>query len=180
MTNLHQIFAERAAWEFLESRGANFELAVINPTYVFGPIQRNLSSLEAMNTSNHRIRDMMQGKMKQSLKPTAPVFTFVDVCDVADAHLRAITEPQAGGNRFYLVGGHFSNKRIADIVRRRFPELASRLPTGDDAQVVDDLPEDVYGFDNTRSKELLQIKYKSLEESVVATVQSILHLFPDI
>lgn len=56
-----------------------------------------------MNTSNHRIRDMVLGNMRAGLAPTAPVFTWVDVRDVALAHLRAIQRPEAGGNRFYLV-----------------------------------------------------------------------------
>lgn len=129
-----------------------------------------------MNTSNHRIRDMLQGKMKKGLEPTAPVFTWVDARDVAQAHLRALTVPEAGGFRFYVVGGHFSNKHIADIIRDKFPSLADRLP----ADAVDDLPSDVYGFNNTRSREVLGLEYSSLEKSVVDTVNSILDIFPDL
>ncbi len=139
-----QVLAEKAAWAFVENEKPNFDLAVINCTFVFGPIQRRLASLGAMNTSNHRIRDMIQGKMKDGIKPTTPVFTWVDVRDVALAHLRAMTVPKAGGNRFYVVGGHFSNKRLADIIREKFPSLADRLP----ADAANDLPDDVYGFNN--------------------------------
>lgn len=113
---------------------------------------------------------MVQGKMRAALPPTSPVFTFVDVRDVALAHVRALTLPQAGGKRFYVVGGYFSNKRLADIVRRVRPELAGVLPPED---AVDDLPEDVYGFDNSRSREVLGIEYTDLETSVGDTVQSI-------
>ncbi|KAI0975938.1 hypothetical protein F4678DRAFT_469708 [Xylaria arbuscula] len=159
-----KVLAEKAAWAFVENEKPNFDLAVINCTFVFGPIQRKLASLEAMNTSNHRIRDMIQGKMKDGLVPTAPVFTWVDVRDVALAHLRAMTVPKAGGNRFYVVGGHFSNKQIADIIREKFPSLADRLP----ADAVNDLPDDVYGFNNGKSRELLGIEYTSLEKSIPA------------
>ncbi|KAI0394533.1 hypothetical protein F5Y17DRAFT_466256 [Xylariaceae sp. FL0594] len=162
-----KVLAEKTAWDYVHTRGTKFDLVVINPTYVFGPIQGSLPSLEAMNTSNHRIRDMMQGKMKDALEPTAPVFTFVDVRDVAVAHLRALELALAGNHRFYVVAGHFSNKRIADIIRRRFPQFADRLPAVDDPSVVDDLPEDVYRFDNTKSKEILGMEYKGLEESVI-------------
>ncbi|KAI1372450.1 ketoreductase [Hypoxylon crocopeplum] len=167
--------SEKAAWAFMESERPNFDLAVINGTFTFGPVQRNLPSLEAMNTSNHRIRDMIQGKMKEGLPPTAPVFTFIDVRDVALAHLRAMTVPEAGGNRFYIVGGHFSNKRIADIIRNAHPELADKLPPED---AKDDIPADVYRFDNSKSRKMLGMEYTSLEESIKDTVQSILHLFP--
>ncbi|RYP20766.1 hypothetical protein DL765_002599 [Monosporascus sp. GIB2] len=168
-----KVLAERAAWAFIEKERPNFDLVTINNTYTFGPVQRNLPSLDALNTSNHRIRDMVQGKMKDALAPTAPVFTFVDVRDVALAHARALAVPQAGGNRFYVIGGHFSNKRIADIIRKKFPQLTANLPP---AESDDDLPGDVYGFDNTKSREVLGLKYRGLEDSVVDTVDSILKL----
>ncbi|KAI1272480.1 hypothetical protein F5Y07DRAFT_391939 [Xylaria sp. FL0933] len=164
-----KVLAEKAAWAFVESEKPGFDLAVINCTYVFGPIQRKLPSLEAMNTSNHRIRDMVQGKMKDGIKPTAPVFTWVDVRDVALAHLRAMTVPEAGGNRFYVVGGHFANSQIADIIREHFPSLADRLP----ADTVSDLPDDVYKFNNGKSRELLGIEYTSLEKSAILPRQVI-------
>jgi len=124
-----------------------------------------------MNTSNHRIRDMVLGRMKEGLEPTAPVFTFVDVRDVALAHVRCLTVPEAGGKRFYIVGAHFSNKQIADTIRKGFPDVAKEaLP----AESVDDMPPDVYQFDNGRSRRLLGLNYISLEKSVLDTVKSIL------
>ena len=149
----------------------NFELTVINNTYTFGPIQRGLPSLEVMNASNHFIRDMVQGKMRDALASTAPVFTFVDVRDVALAHSRALMAPEAGGKRIYVVAGHYSTKRIADIIRERYPHLTPILPPVD-AQ--DDLPDDVYGFDNRRSRDVLGLEYRGLEESVADTAASIL------
>ncbi|OTB15194.1 hypothetical protein K445DRAFT_301204 [Daldinia sp. EC12] len=169
--------SEKAAWAFMEKEKPNFDLVVINCTYTFGPVQRSLPSLEVMNASNHRIRDMLQGKMKEELPSTAPVFTFVDVRDVARAHLKAITVPEAGGNRFYIVGGHFSNKRIVDSIRKSYPKFGERLPPED---APDDFPADVYGFNNGKSVKLLGLDYNSLEESVKDTVQSILDLRLDL
>lgn len=168
-----QVFSEKAAWSFVETESPGFDLAVINPTYNFGPLQRALPSLDAMNTSNHRIRDMVLGRMRERIEPTAPVFTWVDVRDVARAHVRAMTLPAAGANRFYLVGGHFSNKRIADIIRAHFPQLAGLLPPAD---TPDDFPDDVYQFNNSKSREVLGLEYTKLEQSVVDTVHSILEL----
>lgn len=110
--------------------------------------------------------------MREGLEPTAPVFTWVDVRDVALAHVRALMRPEAGGKRFYVVGGYFSNKRLADVIRQRHPELVGKLPPEEVAR--DDFPEDVYGFDNSRSREVLGIEYRGLEESVDDTVVSIL------
>ncbi|KAI0476362.1 ketoreductase [Xylariaceae sp. FL0804] len=174
-----KLFAEKAAWAFIEDEKPPFDLATINCTYVFGPVQRGLPGLDAMNASNHRIRDMVLGRMRDGLAPTAPVFTWVDVRDVAAAHLAAMTVPRAGGQRFYVVGGHFSNKRIADAIRAKFPRLAAeRLPPDTADTAGDDLPPDVYGFDNRRSREVLGLRYTGLEQSVVDTVQSILDMAP--
>lgn len=168
-----KVFSERAAWDFVASRSPNFDLATINCTYTFGPVQRRLPSLAAMNTSNHRIRDLVLGKFRaEGPPPTAPVFTFVDVRDVALAHVRALLVPSAGGKRFYVVGGHFSNKRIVDAVREGFPELGTVLP--EERKVVDDFPDDVYQFDNRRSREVLGLEYTGLQRSICDTVQSIL------
>jgi nucleoside-diphosphate-sugar epimerase len=117
---------------------------------------------------------MVQGKMKDGLQGTGPVFTFVDVRDVAHAHVVAMDLPGAGGHRFYLVAEHFSNNVLADIIREAFPDLADRLPPED--ACVDDMPEKVYGFDNSKSRDFLGIQYKTLEESVNDTVESILEL----
>ncbi|KAK2609385.1 hypothetical protein N8I77_002882 [Diaporthe amygdali] len=163
--------AEKAAWEFVAKEKPPFDLATICNTYTFGPVQRQLPSLDAMNTSNLRIRDLVLGRMRDGLEPTFPVFTWVDVRDVALAHVRAVMRPAAGGQRFYIVGGYFSNKRLAEIIRQSHPELAGRLPS---EGAEDDFPSDVYGFDNSRSREVLGLEYRTLENSVKDTVESIL------
>jgi len=160
----------------METEKPQFDLAVINNTYTFGPVQRLLPDLDAMNTSNHRIRDLVLGRMRERLAPTYPVFTFVDVRDVALAHVRAMTVPEAGGHRFYTVSGHFSNKRLADIIRDAFPNLEDELPSRD---VPDDFPQDVYQFDNSKSREVLGVEYRGLSQSVVDTVASILRFRTD-
>lgn len=179
-----QVLAEKAAWAFVAEQKPAFDLATINNTYTFGPVQRQLPGLDAMNASNLRIRDLVLGRMRARLEPTHPVFTWVDVRDVALAHVRAMTAPLGDGGgggdgvhhhhhqgRFYVVAGHFSNKQLADAIRRSHPELMDRLPP-EDAE--DDLPGDVYGFNNARSREVLGLRYMDLQKSVADTVDSIL------
>ncbi|EAQ88586.1 hypothetical protein CHGG_05205 [Chaetomium globosum CBS 148.51] len=165
-------FAERYAWDFYKRHPDKFTLATINCTYTFGPLPRSLDSLDNLNTSNHRIRNLVQGRMREGMPPTAPVFTFVDVRDVALAHVRAMTVPDAAEKRFYVVGGFFSNYLIASIVRCRFPQLETLLPPAEN--VKDDFPEEHWAFDNSRSKEVLGLEYTGLEKTVVDTVESIL------
>ena len=91
--------AERAAWDFIDREGAGLELAVVNPVGVFGPV---LGPDYA--TSILLVQRMMDGAL-----PGLPRMCFgvVDVRDVADLHLRAMTNPAAKGERFLAVAGDF-------------------------------------------------------------------------
>lgn len=162
-------FAEKAAWDFVSKEKPNFDLATINPPLVLGPVVHYLNSLDAINTSNERIRNMIQGKLKDGLPPTG-VFLWVDVRDVALAHVKAMEIPEAGGKRFFVTAGYMSNGEIASIIKTKFPDLADKLP----ADLKSDRPEDIFGFDNSRSKQVLKLEYRSLEDSIVDTVNSLL------
>ncbi|OAL32107.1 hypothetical protein AYO20_08045 [Fonsecaea nubica] len=163
-------FAERAAWEFVEKEKPNFDLATINPPLVLGPVVHYLNSLDTINTSNERVRNMIQGRTKDTGLAPSGVFIWVDVRDVALAHVKALEVPEAGGKRFLTTAGHYSNADIAQIIKQRFPDLADKLPD----KIESDRPQDCYQYDNSRSKEVLGLKYRSLEDSVVDTVKSLL------
>lgn len=167
---VYQTFAEKAAWDFVEQEKPNFDIATINPPLVFGPVVHYLNSLEAINTSNQRMRNLIRGDMKEKLAPSG-TFLWVDVRDVALAHIRAIEVPEAGGERFFITAGFFTNKDIADIIRDTHPELESKLPPKDSPS---DLPKDIYGYDNSKSQNVLGIKYIPLKKTVVDTVDSLL------
>jgi len=163
-------FAEKAAWDFVEKEKPNFDIATINPPLVFGPIVHYLNSLKAINTSNQRMVDIIKGRMKDQIAPTG-VLLWVDVRDVALAHVKAIEVPDAGGQRFFVTAGYFSNKEIVDIVRESHPELESKLPPKDSPN---DFPEDIYGIDNSKSLQILGLKYHTLKQTVSDTVDSLL------
>ena len=113
--------AERAAWDFVAKEGGP-ELAVVNPVGVFGPALG-----PDLSTSVAFVQRMLDGKM-----PGLPRMTFgiVDVRDVADLHLRAMTDPRARGERFLAVSGDFmSLGAIAQILKARLGEAARRVST---------------------------------------------------
>ena len=141
---------------------------------VYGPVPRFLDSLDSLNTSNHRIRAMIQGDTKKTGLPPTVVYLFVDVRDVALAHILALEVPQASGQRYLVTKGHYSNKMIADIIRESYSPFAEKLPPVEDTK--DDTPPDVYGYDNRKSREGLGLTYRSLEECVKDTVASMLAL----
>jgi nucleoside-diphosphate-sugar epimerase len=114
--------AERAAWDFIASEGDGLELAVVNPVGVFGPV---LGPDYA--TSIQLVQRLMDGAL-----PGCPKLRFgvVDVRDVVDLHLRAMTDPAANGERFLAVAGDFM--RVQDMalaLTSRLGVAARRVPT---------------------------------------------------
>ena len=163
-------FAEKAAWKFVEEEKPNFTLSTMCPPLVLGPIVHYLNSLDALNTSNQRIRNIAFGEIKDEL-PDTGTFIFVDVRDLALEHVRAMESADAANKRFFITAGHFSNKEIADIVRKNFPELKGVPPATIKGG---DYPEGgVYKYDNTRASHLLGQKWITLEKSIVDTVKSL-------
>ena len=114
----------------------------------------------------------MTGAAKSSCPPTRN-FGFVDVRDVALAHVLAAEKDEAGGKRFFIVSGRFCNKEIAEIIGEAFPELKANLPQGEALKVGGYPEKGTYGFDNGRSKSVLGLTYRPLKESIVDTVKSL-------
>ncbi|TLD27908.1 NAD dependent epimerase/dehydratase [Venturia nashicola] len=163
-------FAERAAWDFVEKEKPNFDISTLTPPLVFGPIVHHLDSLDSVNTSNEVIRDLIQGKILQDKLPSTGSCLFVDVRDLAIAHVQAIEVPEAGGKRFFTVAGYYSFAHVVEAIRKTHPELSSKLPKNP----IDDTPEDIYGYDNSRTREILGIKFTPLEKSIGDTAASLL------
>ena len=114
--------AERAAWEFIAREGGGLELAVVNPAGVFGPV---LGADYA--TSIQLVQRLMDGTL-----PGCPKLRFgvVDVRDVVDLHLRAMTDPAANGGRFLAVAGDFMRvQEMALALKARLGDAARKVPT---------------------------------------------------
>jgi nucleoside-diphosphate-sugar epimerase len=127
--------------------------------------------MDALNTSNQRVRDLIIGRCKDEIPPTG-TFMWVDVRDLALGHVKAMELPQAANQRFLFTAGHFSNREITDVIREWFPELNDKLPAKG-TKGGDFPPEGIYKYDNSRSKNVLGIKFTSLEDSIVDLVKSL-------
>jgi nucleoside-diphosphate-sugar epimerase len=163
--------AERAAWDFLSTEKPAFTITTINPPNVFGPLARYPGMGVAVNTSNQRIYDMMERNMVHGLEATGS-FLWVDVRDVALAHVRAMEREEAAGKRFLVTAGHFANSDIANIIKEEFPDKARNLPN----EVTSDMPENVYGFNNRLSTSLLGLRYRTFRECLVETMASLMDI----
>ena len=101
--------AERAAWDFVENEGNPFELAVINPALVIGP---SLSG--DLGESNKAIAMVVTGKMPVAVPLQ---FGYVDVRDVATAHVLAMQNSNSNGERFALAEKDLWYKDVAKVLR---------------------------------------------------------------
>ena len=175
--------AERAAWDFINREGAGLELAVVNPVGVFGPVLG----------PDYATSIMLVEKMMNGALPGVPRMCFgvVDVRDVADLHLRAMTNPAAKGERFLAVAGDFMwlteiarvlKDRMGDRARRvtarQLPDWLVRLARFKDPAVKQIIPE-LGKWKNATSEKAQRILAwtpRSREESVVATAESLVKL----
>ncbi|MBK8294745.1 MAG: aldehyde reductase [Solirubrobacterales bacterium] len=111
--------AERAAWDLVKETGDEDRLAVVNPSAILGPLLGNEDS-----TSLQIIQRMLDGM------PAAPRlgFSYVDVRDTADLHIRAMNSPAAGGKRFIASGPFLWMTEVADILRDELPDEGAKAP----------------------------------------------------
>jgi nucleoside-diphosphate-sugar epimerase len=175
--------AERAAWDFVGHEGGTLELSVVNPVGVFGPVLG-----PDYSTSIELVRRLMDGAM-----PGCPRLSFgiVDVRDVADLHLRAMTNPAAKGQRFLAVAGEFMTiQEIAQVLKARMGDAARRVPTKVvpdwvvrlvslfDSSVAQILPElgKSKNATNEKARRVLGWAPRSNEDAIIAAAESLVRL----
>jgi dihydroflavonol-4-reductase len=112
--------AERAAWEFADERGMRDRVAAVNPGVIIGPLLTDDRSV-----SLQAIERLLNGV------PAMPRlgFNYIDVRDVADLQLLAMTTSEAGGQRFIAVTAFLWMSEVAQILRQRLGPAASKVPT---------------------------------------------------
>ncbi|KAH7187075.1 hypothetical protein BKA60DRAFT_548464 [Fusarium oxysporum] len=163
-------FAERAAWDFMQVKKPGFSLTTMNPPLILGPPAPWLASMDSINTSNERLRDLFQGQWKTELPPTASWY-WVDVRDVALAHVRALERLDAGGRRFFLMQGRMSNAQIAQVAADEYPQLKDKIPK----TLVDDTPADLWEADTAPSRDVLGLEYRDLNTCIVDSLQLLIN-----
>jgi dihydroflavonol-4-reductase len=118
---LSKAIAERAAWDFMAGQSGPTTLTTILPSAVFGPVftSENLGSVQLISR-------LLEGKL-----PAIPRIGFcvVDVRDVVDLHIRAMTAPEAAGQRFIAAGDWMRWADVAGVLRSTLGAGAKHVPT---------------------------------------------------
>jgi dihydroflavonol-4-reductase len=113
--------SERAAWDFIAREGGGLELSAVNPVAVLGPV------LGADFSHSARI---IKGLLDGQPGCVNINSCFVDVRDVADLHLLAMTDPAANGERFLATAGaSLPMIEVASVLRARLGSTAANVPT---------------------------------------------------
>ncbi|CAD5332154.1 unnamed protein product [Arabidopsis thaliana] len=152
---LSKTLAEDAAWKLAKEKG--LDIVTINPAMVIGPLLQ-----PTLNTSAAAILNLINGAK------TFPNLSFgwVNVKDVANAHIQTFEVPSANG-RYCLVERVVHHSEIVNILRELYPNLPLPERCVDENPYV---PTYQVSKDKTRS---LGIDYIPLKVSIKETVESL-------
>jgi len=171
--------AEKAAWELVRSSGDESRLAVVNPGAIIGP-----ALSDDVSFSLELIERLLKGM------PAVPKlgFSFVDVRDVADLHIRAMEQQAAGGGRYIATDRFMWMADVGAVLKDRLGEEARRTPTRIAPNlmvkamslfdpgirtIVGDLGQSPE-FSNARAREELGWSPRPLEDSIAETGRSLI------
>lgn len=113
--------AERAARDWVAREGGGLEYVSICPSVVLGPVwSRDYSASVVI------VKKLLDGSIGRC--PDIG-FGVVDVRDVADLHVRALTAPNLAGERFIASGRFMKMREVAAVLRERLGADAQRAPT---------------------------------------------------
>jgi len=113
--------AEKAAWELIGAAGGATTLATVNPALVLGPVLGHDFS-ESVQVVERLVSGRVPGLPRLG-------FNIVDVRDVADLHIRAMTAPEAAGQRFIAAGTYAWMADLAALLRAKLGADAAKVPT---------------------------------------------------
>ncbi|MER7309599.1 NAD-dependent epimerase/dehydratase family protein [Streptomyces griseoluteus] len=114
--------AERAAWDFIENNDTgDMELTTVLPGAVFGPILTT-SNIGSVGIIARMLKGEMAGIPRIGLE-------IVDVRDLVDVHLRAMTSPAAAGQRFLATGEFMWMADMAQALHDGLGARGSRVST---------------------------------------------------
>lgn len=174
--------SERIAWDYIARDGIGLELSAINPVAVLGPALG-----PDFSHSIRLIKNLLEGQ------GGCPKINsgFVDVRDVADLHLRAMTNPAAAGERFLAISGEsLWMIDVARILRQHLGQAAHRVPRREvpnwvirlaalrkpGLKGIATLLGKNMNASSDKAKQLLGWSLRPAEDAIIATAESLIRL----
>lgn len=154
-------FAELEAWNFVKEKKPSFDLVTLCPPMVFGPIVHPLLSLKELNVSNAVLRSVALGEEPQSRVPL-----WIDVRDLAYAHVESLLRKQSSGKRYVLLSPEkFLYAWAAQIIRDH--KLSDKVKKDYKGEV----HPKTYSLDWQTAQKDLDIQFHGFEDCVVNSIQ---------
>ncbi|KIY46821.1 NAD(P)-binding protein [Fistulina hepatica ATCC 64428] len=116
--------AERGAWRWYHAHKNElpWDLVCLNPPFVFGPVIHEVASADALNTSAYQWYQAVvvkDGKSENELKTMGGC--WIDVRDLARAHVLALETEAAADERIILSAGPFVWQDWLDVANNLTP-----------------------------------------------------------
>ena len=174
--------AELAVWEFVKTEKPHFTVTVLLPALIFGPPIQSITSIKKMNYSSDVFYSLFNGTYAEVPFTHSFLFpSYVDVRDLATAHVRALTVPGAANKRFLVGGMSLSASSMVSTLRALsekseeeggIPALKGRLPedTGKDVGVVP------VRMEAGEGNEVLGLTLRSMQETFGDAARKVLEL----
>ncbi|ODV86134.1 hypothetical protein CANARDRAFT_6629 [[Candida] arabinofermentans NRRL YB-2248] len=153
-------FEEQAAWKYVEVEKRNFTLTTVAPTFAVGPQAYDEDASAPASTSG-----MIAGLL--SLTPSGYVYpfagNFVDVRDVAKAHILGFELDDAQGKRLIAGGENFNFHKTIEVIQKHFPDYKGKLPAVDSTQ----MPPETPFINNKKTNDTLGFEFIDIESSII-------------
>ncbi|TFY58422.1 hypothetical protein EVG20_g8159 [Dentipellis fragilis] len=163
--------AEKAAWAFVKQHASsiNWDLAVLNPPFVYGPPIHEVASASKLNTSMLDFFNNVVRGAKSDAELASVSGSMVDVRDLALAHVAAAQKSAAGGERTIISAAPYYWQEILDLANSSAsPEIAATLHKGQPGATKGKPYPATY--DNSKCARILEIPFRSLEDTVKDSV----------
>lgn len=157
-------YAERAAWDCVRADPApHFDLVTFCPPMVYGPVVHPVAHIGDLNTSSADLwRHAGCGEAAPASTLTA---CWVDVRDLAYAHVEAVVRPGVGNRRYTIAApGHFTWAEAIAALRATFPwakEELKEMPLEEP---------DVFLVDGEAAAKDLGFSYRDFRETVIDAI----------
>ncbi|EKM78748.1 hypothetical protein AGABI1DRAFT_107237 [Agaricus bisporus var. burnettii JB137-S8] len=164
-----------AVWEFYEANKerSRWDITVINPPFVFGPALNNFENPAHQNASTRVFWDNVIANPGTPQSVNYPN-CWVDVREVALAHVLALQKPEAGGERLIVSVGPFvwqdfidiASTHLSPLKTHQFPhheEFNGYLPKG----YPDIEKNHLLNYDNSKALRIFgpELTYRTMEET---------------
>jgi nucleoside-diphosphate-sugar epimerase len=161
---------ELAIWDFVKKNSPKFTITILLPAIILGPpIEPLKGGVKGLHFSSNLVYSLINGTNKTI--PQTPFPSYIDARDLANAHVKSLTEQKVANKRLNIGGSALTFTALTHSLAK-LPELKGRLPTesGEDLKVV---PANIIADEGN---EALSMTFRSFDETIADTARRILEL----